>query len=779
MKVNIYILTTLFITFSGIITWYAFHDEVFCIVQNGGSADGYYVAIGGIYIKRGYDFANIPDIFDLYNIHRYWSKDAYYIAQDKHQWGIFTFPHKQIQFTAIPKNPEKYIFFPPSEGWTSKNSDFKMFSPIVSHCKGSLADSPSLQSRQTNIEQMMQQPVASFLCVLLCVIAYYIWDKGVEVSAVSFSYDSVVGAGEYWRIITASLSHFDILHLGFNVMSLYQLGTLEPLYGSPTYLYLTINLIFITIFICIIITHVLIYYYNHTTMAAQQSIGFSCVLFAWMVAMSVQLDQYCPLFFYPSLCFKTFHITIPFTSHHHGLLVNFGTVVLLIITKIIIPRSSFLGHLSGILIGYPLAWGMLEWLKPSLLCVILSWIVIYVCKLFVWQFSGYGNNTAPDADMYSISTIWKYNPLLIQNTEDSSIYRYVRCLYFLLITYMVLTSMMLYYIYGLWNISEFTSRISLIVFVYFSIYAMKCERITSIGAVKHDCIKIIMITTIISFIFFFIDLMFCIGIYCNRMMLLYSGSSYSTMSTNRINMALGILICSILTEWFIFSLLVLILQHIPSSSHYLSCAGLDAKSMERFCTSTLGVYYFHSAPIPTIPFQGISRTLPSVALSSISSSQTAISARSHAHDIATRISNGIVNARGRSDIHSSFISNQRKNHNREEAVLEMGADGDVEGGGGRCGEGDGDKDGEDDGENNDEDARLLPLSEPASARGRLGYSNSYSNSNSDGSTSLVLNASSSAIRAVISGKIEMKSSRGMSQAAIDARNAALNRHAHK
>lgn len=28
----------------------------------------------------------------------------------------------------------------------------------------------------------------------------------------------------------------------------------------------------------------------------------------------------------------------------------------------IVPKASFVGHLSGILVGYPLAWGLLAWL---------------------------------------------------------------------------------------------------------------------------------------------------------------------------------------------------------------------------------------------------------------------------------------------------------------------------------------------------------------------------------------------------------------------------------
>ena len=37
----------------------------------------------------------------------------------------------------------------------------------------------------------------------------------------------VVKNGEYWRIITSSMSHFHIIHLVFNMFSLYSIGPLE------------------------------------------------------------------------------------------------------------------------------------------------------------------------------------------------------------------------------------------------------------------------------------------------------------------------------------------------------------------------------------------------------------------------------------------------------------------------------------------------------------------------------------------------------------------------
>jgi rhomboid protease GluP len=44
---------------------------------------------------------------------------------------------------------------------------------------------------------------------------------------------------EWWRLVTAMFLHGGLLHIGFNMMSLLQLGpALEELYGSPRYLFL-------------------------------------------------------------------------------------------------------------------------------------------------------------------------------------------------------------------------------------------------------------------------------------------------------------------------------------------------------------------------------------------------------------------------------------------------------------------------------------------------------------------------------------------------------------
>jgi hypothetical protein len=120
-----------------------------------------------------------------------------------------------------------------------------------------------------------------------------------------------------------------------------------------------------------------------------------------MVAISVRLSEYCPIFFFPSLCFTTYYIplvNLPF---------NVGPFVLLFITKFILPRSSLIGHLSGIIIGYPLAWNLINWMTPPIFLAICICIYIHVEDLYAWKLP-YFNSLNPIAEFVDENKLWKY-----------------------------------------------------------------------------------------------------------------------------------------------------------------------------------------------------------------------------------------------------------------------------------------------------------------------------------------------------------------------------------
>src|SRR5262245_17503200 len=47
-----------------------------------------------------------------------------------------------------------------------------------------------------------------------------------------------VARGEIWRLVTCTLVHYSILHIGLNLIAMYQLGTLvESWYGSAQFVF--------------------------------------------------------------------------------------------------------------------------------------------------------------------------------------------------------------------------------------------------------------------------------------------------------------------------------------------------------------------------------------------------------------------------------------------------------------------------------------------------------------------------------------------------------------
>ena len=329
------------------------YDPVACLVIDSGTEDvnGYYsanAAFGSYYGKRFSIARVIPDCFEMAawrsmreHVALYRSLKAWVISSSRKEYYVNVAHHDELNQA-------------PETGWVVKEGQSPAPS-VVSY--GTMSDSDlTPKGPMSNYEVMKSQPVTMAIIFVILGYGYYLWNNRVDVNDISCSYDSIVHRRQYTRILTSSLAHVDLLHIGFNLMSLYQLGGLEAyVYGSFQYAYLSLNLVVQTILVMLAASWALSRYSGDRAPLLGQSIGYSCVLFAWMVVSSVKMDSYCPVMFMPSLCFKTMYL-----GNSQYFPVNFGPIVLLFLTKLIIPRSSFLGHLSGIVLGFPLAWGYLS-----------------------------------------------------------------------------------------------------------------------------------------------------------------------------------------------------------------------------------------------------------------------------------------------------------------------------------------------------------------------------------------------------------------------------------
>jgi membrane associated rhomboid family serine protease len=475
------------------------YESVYCTISNAGAKglNGFYTGLGGEYLKRGYPVLLYPDYFELLNIRRELSSYSS-LGIKEGQWQILSNYKRSLEYSV---DQGENIDAPPKLGWQVAK-DGHAPAPML-QCHGSLQSAPDIPnySRESNLQSLYHRPVNLMILIIIFYIFFLCVTNQIDINSVVISYDSIINRDEYWRIFSASLSHFDWMHIIFNAMSLYQIGDLEIVLGSGTYLYLSIDLIVITMIICLMMEHILITRMNRTDMIHQQSVGYSCVLFAWMVVFSVRLKKFCPIFLFPSLCFSTYFIKLPGVPGT-GFPVNFGPIVLLIFTKVIIPQSSFLGHLSGILIGYPLAWSLMNWLTPPLLLALITVAVIYKSNMII-------NNL----NIFELARTTENFHEIIPSLQ----YLWLNILTIASIIY-VPVALMILFCFG-WKQSLF--RGSLIYLLWNAVYAIRCYWLcdqlqsTTIKA----CGDIIFFSALITLFSSLLDAATLVGLLCHQQLL--------------------------------------------------------------------------------------------------------------------------------------------------------------------------------------------------------------------------------------------------------------------
>jgi membrane associated rhomboid family serine protease len=227
--------------------------------------------------------------------------------------------------------------------------------------------------RNQNIEQITQRPATTLLMAINIGLAYLYWNRRTNPSDVSKIYIKIVKEHELWRSFTGATAHFEALHLGFNMMSLYSLGTaLEENFGSIPFLFYNISLIPITTIMMMCVIYLQIKLTGDVSLVETSTVGYSGVLFAWMVVASLEQPQNCPIPFFESVCFPTYDVI--------GFKWNISPMIQLVVAQCIMPRVSFVGHFAGIVAGFLLHWHVLPLqvvqptvLFPSLFLLHLWW----------------------------------------------------------------------------------------------------------------------------------------------------------------------------------------------------------------------------------------------------------------------------------------------------------------------------------------------------------------------------------------------------------------------
>jgi len=185
-------------------------------------------------------------------------------------------------------------------------------------------------------------PVISLLLITMLAIFVCLWRGIWSVDLAVADACSILQRLELWRVPSAALSHHSPIHFAMNAFSLCNLAFIEPLIGSYTFGVVTVCLVVVVEVLDAVWRMALSGIAGYEEQQKRPHLGFSGVLFAWMMFATAQLETFCPIPFLP-LCVPTFAAA--------GFRLNLGPLILVAIIQVLVPISSFIGHCAGVLAG--------------------------------------------------------------------------------------------------------------------------------------------------------------------------------------------------------------------------------------------------------------------------------------------------------------------------------------------------------------------------------------------------------------------------------------------
>ena len=244
---------------------------------------------------------------------------------------------------------------------------------------------------------------------------------------------------EPWRCWTGATAHFEVWHLFFNCQSLAYLGYELEGRGFPSIVFWLYNISLIPLTSLLWMgleygqrTYLSLVSSSQRTnpMEDRPTVGYSGVLFAWMVIAALEQPTTCPVLFWPSLCFTTHNLSI-FGSTAMTFKWSWAPIIQLVVAQVILPRVSLSGHLAGMICGYAIHWGLLpiRWTQPALVVPLLYWLHLFLLQKAVpLPWTKVSSDTGTDDDgpyantallvrisylhlAVSLLSVWVYGPL--------------------------------------------------------------------------------------------------------------------------------------------------------------------------------------------------------------------------------------------------------------------------------------------------------------------------------------------------------------------------------
>jgi membrane associated rhomboid family serine protease len=188
-------------------------------------------------------------------------------------------------------------------------------------------------------------PPVSLFIVALCVSLHcLLFVIDVDLRTVTFCPRNVIYLLELYRMVTGSLFHANLMHIGMNMMSTVAIGTTLERHFGTLHLSFTILWSILLTSVVYLSAAVLLSLIGRDSLMFQHSVGFSGVLFHLAVLESnigSPTRSVFGFFSVPAMIYP---------------------IVLLVALQMFMPNLSFMGHLSGVIAGFLQVYGALDFL---------------------------------------------------------------------------------------------------------------------------------------------------------------------------------------------------------------------------------------------------------------------------------------------------------------------------------------------------------------------------------------------------------------------------------
>lgn len=97
-------------------------------------------------------------------------------------------------------------------------------------------DCANQRTRTRSLQSLHVEPIATYILIAINVAIYFAGSNSVRALNDLILFGPLISEGEYWRLLTAGFLHQELLHMGFNMLSLYWLGRMiEPALGHARF----------------------------------------------------------------------------------------------------------------------------------------------------------------------------------------------------------------------------------------------------------------------------------------------------------------------------------------------------------------------------------------------------------------------------------------------------------------------------------------------------------------------------------------------------------------